>query len=219
MKSILMATLIAAVSCMATAETVKPAAKPAAKAEPKKGAPTPQKKIKVEVKNVHAAEPVPEIVLGEAELAIAEKVFIGQLPCELGNAVTITPDPKYPGYFDMHLNKFKYRLVPVPTSTGAIRLEDPKSGAVWLQLANKSMLMNHKLGQRMADECMSPQQIIIAEQLRIKPAPSLLEPLPIPPPPPAPAVSPESAMPGGATAAVATEPSPAASMAPGSTTR
>jgi hypothetical protein len=214
MKSILMATLIAAVSCMATAQT----AKPAAKAEPKKGAPTPQKKVKVEVKNVHAAEPEPEIVLGAAELAIAEKVFIGQLPCELGNAVTITRDAKNPGYFDMHLNKFKYRLVPVPTSTGAIRLEDPKSGAVWLQLANKSMLMNHKLGQRMADECMSPQQIIIAEQLRIKPAPSLLEPLPVPPPPP-PAASPESAAPSAATAAVAVEPSPAASTAAGTTTR
>ena len=217
MKSILMATLIAGVSCLATAETAKPAAKSAAKAEPKKGAPTPQKKSKVEVKNVHAAEPVPEIVLGASDLAIAEKVFIGQLPCELGNAVTITPDAKNPGYFDMHLNKFKYRLVPVPTSTGAIRLEDSKSGAVWLQLANKSMLMNHKLGQRMADECMSPQQIIIAEQLKLKPAPSLLEPLPVPPPPPA--ASPESAAPGAATAAVAVEPSPAASTAAGTTTR
>jgi len=215
MKSVLIATLIAAVSCMATAQT----AKPVAKAEPKKGAPTPAKKSKVEVKNVHAAEPVPEIVLGAAELAIAEKVFVGQLPCELGNAVTITADPRNPGYFDMQLHKFKYRLVPVPTSTGAIRLEDAKSGAVWLQLANKSMLMNHKLGQRMADECMSPQQIIIAEQLRIKPAPSLLEPLPPPPAAPTPAVSPESAAPGAATAAVATEPSPAASMAPGTTTR
>jgi hypothetical protein len=32
----------------------------------------------------------------------------------------------------------------VATSTGTVRLEDKQAGAVWLQIANKSMLMNQK---------------------------------------------------------------------------
>jgi hypothetical protein len=73
---------------------------------------------------------------------------------------------------------------PVESRTGAIRLEDPKGGAMWLQLGNKSMLMSQKLGQRLADECMSPAQLTMAEALKKNPMPSLLEPLPVPVPGP-----------------------------------
>ena len=66
-------------------------------------------------------------------------------------------------------------MFPVVTTTGAIRLEDHKAGAVWLQLANKSMLMNHKLGKRLADACMSPEQVITAERLIKNPVPSVFE--------------------------------------------
>jgi hypothetical protein len=48
-------------------------------------------------------------------------------------------------------------------------------GAVWLQLSNKSMLMSQKLGRRLADECRSPLQQVVAEQLKLNPAPSLLD--------------------------------------------
>ena len=112
-----------------------------------------------------------------AELAIAERVQVGKLPCELGASVTLTADEKVPGYFNMQGKNFHYRMFPVATSTGAIRLEDQKAGAVWLQLANKSMLMNQKLGIRLADECMSPAQVAVAEQLKHSPAVSILEPL------------------------------------------
>ena len=54
----------------------------------------------------------------------------------------------------------KYLLAPEPTTTGAVRLEDKKAGVVWLQIANKSMLMNAKIGQRMVDECIHPTQQI-----------------------------------------------------------
>ena len=46
---------------------------------------------------------------------------------------------------------------------------------MWIQIANKSMLMNQKLGQRLADECMSPEQAIVADSLRKNPIPSLLD--------------------------------------------
>jgi hypothetical protein len=66
-------------------------------------------------------------------------------------------------------------MAPVISATGAIRLEDQKAGAVWLQIPNKSMLMNQKIGQRMADECMSTQQVAVAEALKKNPPPSLLD--------------------------------------------
>lgn len=116
-----------------------------------------------------------EAALTPAELAIAERVYQGKLPCELGAFVTLTADAKSPGYFDVQIKNQKYRMFPVETSTGAIRLEDHRAGAVWLQLANKSMLMDQKLGKRLADECMSPEQAVMAEMLIKNPPPSVLD--------------------------------------------
>ena len=116
-----------------------------------------------------------EAALTPAELAIALRVYHGKLPCELGAFVTLTADPKAPGYFDVQLKNQKFRMFPVETSTGAIRLEDHKAGAVWLQLSNKSMLMSQKLGKRLADACMNPDQAIVAEHLIKNPAPNLLD--------------------------------------------
>lgn len=141
----------------------------------KKATPAKPKVKPLDVAALAVLAPASEAVLGAAELSIAERVHVGKLPCELGNSVELTADAQRPGYFDLQIAKARYRLVPVLTTTGAIRLEDSKSGAVWLQLANKSMLMNHKLGQRMADECMSPQQVTVAEQFKIQPPPSVLE--------------------------------------------
>jgi hypothetical protein len=98
-----------------------------------------------------AAPPAePEAQMGPDELAIAERVHKGQLPCELGASVRLEADATQPGYFYLHGKGFRYRMHPVATSTGAIRLEDRKAGAVWLQLANKSMLMDQNKGRRQA---------------------------------------------------------------------
>ena len=148
--------------------------------------------LKSAAKNVAAGIEAAEAALTPAELAIAERVYEGSLPCELGASVTLTADAKAPGYFDMQGKNFKYRMFPVTTSTGAIRLEDQKAGAVWLQLANKSMLMNQKLGIRLADECMSPAQVVVAENLKLNPPISILE-----------ALKPEAAMPSPATTTLA----------------
>lgn len=116
-----------------------------------------------------------DAVLTPAELSIAQRVYQGKLPCELGASVDLKADAKAPGYFDVQLGRQKFHMYPVETTTGAIRLEDKASGAVWLQLANKSMLMNHKLGQRLADECVSPDQAVVAANLIKNPAPSVLD--------------------------------------------
>lgn len=116
-----------------------------------------------------------EIPATLAEVAIAQQVFVGRLPCELGAFVSVTADANAVGYFDVETKSQKFRMLPVATSTGAIRLEDRRVGAVWLQLANKSMLMNQKIGQRLADVCMSPEQIAMAEHMIKNPVPSVLD--------------------------------------------
>lgn len=136
--------------------------------------------LKSEAKSLAAAVVAADQALTPAELAVAERVHVGQLPCELGESVNLTADPIYPGYFDVQIRKLRFRMFPVITTTGAIRLEDKSAGAVWLQLGNKSMLMNAKLGQRLADECMSPQQAQVAAAQKLAPPVSLLDSVPQP---------------------------------------
>lgn len=111
-------------------------------------------------------------------MAIAQRVHVGRIACELGAYVNVAADAQAPGHFHVEGKGFKYYMSPVPTSTGTVRLEDTKAGAVWLQIANKSMLMNQRLGQRLADECMSSEQVVVAESIKRNPPPSVFDPLP-----------------------------------------
>ena len=126
-----------------------------------------------------AATPVaaPEILpaLDPELMAVAEQVHLGQIACEMGQTVVLTTDEKSPGRFYMHHSRQTYHLSPVVSKTGALRLEDPAKGAVWIQLANKSMLMNSQLGQRLADECQSPAQAAVAQAMKLAPPINLLE--------------------------------------------
>ena len=199
MKNFLASALMLLAPAFALAQTVaQPAAKPAAKETVKASAKAPAKATTAKAAKTAKAEPpssrtqlrsatgqvaagimAAEAALSPAELAIAERVHVGRIACELGAHVSLKADPAAPGHFDVEGKGFKYRMTPVATTTGTVRLEDPKGGAVWLQIANKSMLMDQKRGQRLADECMSPEQFLVAESLKKNPPPSVLEPLPI----------------------------------------
>jgi hypothetical protein len=120
-----------------------------------------------------------DAALSPDELAIAQRVEVGRIPCELGAFVNVAAVAASPGYFDVWGKNFKFKMAPVVSSTGAIRLEDPAAGAVWLQLSNKSMLMNHKTGSRLADACMTPSQLAVSDAMVKNPPPNLLEPLPV----------------------------------------
>jgi hypothetical protein len=150
----------------------------AGKAETKLKPAAQQSAIKTAPKNEAAkrasSAPV-ETPLAPQELSIAERVHVGHLPCELGASVQMTADSNAPGYFNLQGKGYKYRMKPVTTSTGAIRLEDEKAGAVWLQLANKSMLMDQKNGRRLADECAHPDQVAFANDMKINPPPALID--------------------------------------------
>ena len=162
----------------AKAAAAKPAAKPATKTAANS---TPKKKPQVTRRAAKAVEEVTpidtstDITLTEADLAVAQRVQTGRIQCELGADVTVTPDEKKPGFFTVSTKGARYRMHPVESRTGAIRLEDPRAGAMWLQIANKSMLMNQKEGLRLADECMAPAQMAFAEEMKKNPPKSLFE--------------------------------------------
>ncbi len=167
-----------------TASQTNTPAKPAAKAAAKpaaKSTTTTAKKRKVTPRAAKAVEEVTpidtstDIALNEADLAVAQRVYTGKIQCELGADVTITADDKKAGFFTVSTKGAHYRMHPVESRTGAIRLEDPKAGAMWLQIANKSMLMNQKQGLRLADECMAPAQVAFAEEMKKNPPKSLFE--------------------------------------------
>jgi len=156
-------------------------AKPAAKTTTKSTKPAPKKKAPIARSAAKAVEEVtpiaddPSVVLTEAELAVAQKVFTGKIQCELGADVTVAADDKKPGFFTVSTKGARYRMHPVESRTGAIRLEDARAGAMWLQLGNKSMLMNQKQGIRLADECQSPAQVAFADEMKKNPPKALFD--------------------------------------------
>lgn len=177
MKFLLATLLAAALPALAMAQGAeKPAAKPAAKAAAKHAHPGKNRAaaVKAVEETVPIEEPDPRIKLSDAELDIAKKIYIGEFPCELGANVKIRA-LRREGFFLVSNKLNRFVMHPVESRTGAIRLEDPERGAMFLQLGNKSMLMSQKLGQRLADECKSPEQVKFAEEMKNRPPVNLLE--------------------------------------------
>ena len=171
MKVLAAALMAACLPAMTWAQSPAPARAATAKPTSNAGlAPGAQKAV--EERKPIEDEPMHE--LSPAELEIARAVHVGTMRCELGATVTITPGRRE-GFFIIATKNHRFRMHPAESRTGAIRLEDPKRGAMWLQLGNKSMLMSQKLGQRLADECQSPQQVEVAEALKKNPPPSILD--------------------------------------------
>ncbi|MCV2360853.1 hypothetical protein LNV08_17910 [Paucibacter sp. TC2R-5] len=148
--------LASAPAWSAVADSSKAKSRPAAKATPAPKAPI--------------AEPVDNTPLNEEQIAVAPQVHAGDANCEFKNKVTVTPDPENPGRFRLQFGKLVYNMVPEPTTTGAVRLEDKKAGVVWLQIPTKSMLMNTKVGQRMVDYCMHSAQVSEAQSAALSSA-------------------------------------------------
>jgi len=183
----------------------QPAKSASVKTPPPKTALSSRKETKIKASQMAAGVRAAEAALSPAELAIAQRVELGDVACELNVTVSVRADAKAPGYFDVQSKKFRFRMVPVVSSTGAIRLEDVRAGAVWLQLANKSMLMNQKTGSRLADACVTPAQLTVARAMETATTPGLLDgpaTPPITPPAVVPAVVSPEVPDGAAPAAV-----------------
>jgi hypothetical protein len=62
------------------------------------------------------------------------------------------------GYITVAWQKHNITMKPVLSSTGALRLEDVTGRTLMIQIANKSMLLDTKIGQRLLDDCVHPEQ-------------------------------------------------------------
>jgi hypothetical protein len=154
----LLASLAAAAAVLASTHaavaqtTDKAAAKPAAAAASKPAAKKP------------AAKPAPKATASKAlpaatpdQLTAADRALKGSYDCDFNQKLNVAMNSSQ-GYVDVTSGKSKYTMKPIITSTGALRMEDVTGRMLLLQIANKSMLMDTKLGQRVVDNCVHPSQ-------------------------------------------------------------
>ncbi len=103
-------------------------------------------------------KPEPAVAMTEGQMQAAARVFVGDAKCDVGGHVKVAAVAGKPGHFMLHHGKFNHEVTPAVTETGAVRLENKKTGIVWIQIPAKSMMMNDKLGQRVADGCKTAEQ-------------------------------------------------------------
>lgn len=156
------ATLSLALACCATLPAWAQQAAPAANAKTAKAKPaprpaTPREELKSEALGLALAIQTTEAI-NEAQLEIASRVLTGRADCEYNQTVDVTRVAEKPGLFVVRFKEASYFMVPEETTTGAVRLTDARSGAVWLQIPVKSMLLNSRAGSRYVDRCMHSEQ-------------------------------------------------------------
>jgi hypothetical protein len=144
----------------AFAQTAAPAAKTAVKPAAKK--PAAKKAVKRVKKEAHPK--AEEVISGkkipldqDSDDETSEPEVAGtktyDFNCELGNKVTIFRNDGDEKYIAIRWEKRIRRLVRVPTTTGANRFENHAAGLVWIGIPAKSMLLDSKKGQQLANEC------------------------------------------------------------------
>lgn len=154
-----LAAAFALTSLTAAAQTAAaPAAKPAAAKPAAKPAKGKKEKAAPAAKTLPAAD--------EAQLQAAERTHFGGYECDFKQTIDVGMNPKSPGYVDVQFKGKTYTMKPVSSSTGALRLEDVTGRTLLIQIANKSMLMDVKVGQRLVDDCVHEKQRAMSEQVK-----------------------------------------------------
>jgi hypothetical protein len=152
-------TLIAAGLLLAAGAQAQGTAPTKATATPATKKPVSQSRTELrnEAKGLALATDVTETI-SDNQLQIANRVLTGTAQCEFDQGVQIEPVAAKPGVFRVTFKQVSYVMVPYETSTGAVRLEDKKSGVVWLQIPSKSMMMDQTAGKRLVDSCTMAEQ-------------------------------------------------------------
>lgn len=107
----------------------------------------------------------PSAALAPADTAqreAAKLAYYGDYACEFAQTINVSANAKNEGYVDLRFKKQTWIMKPVLSPTGALRLEDVKGRMLLVQIANKSMLMDTKIGQRVVDECANEKQRKVA---------------------------------------------------------
>ncbi len=74
--------------------------------------------------------------------------------CELGRKLTVYNSTANHQQIGLRWKNKLHRLDRVETKTGADRFENSKDGLVWIVIPSKSMLLDSRKGQQLANECL-----------------------------------------------------------------
>ncbi len=155
----LAAALTVGLALPAAAQPAKPPAKAAAKPAAKPAAKAPAKKPARSAARKPAPKTPPPLADASPEqMEAAQRAYLGDFDCEFKQTVVVGAFPDKAGYLQIKHGGKSWVTKPIVSSTGAIRLEDVKEEVLMVQIAQKSMLLNTRSGQRMVDDCMNPAQ-------------------------------------------------------------
>lgn len=123
---------------------------------------TSTKSSKSSVKHVKASK-TPEATNAAIDADDAEPDTKNAQPteynCELGNKLTVYRNADDDQHIALSWKKRIHRLQRVETTTGADRFENRKQGLLWIGIPAKSILLDTKKGQQLANECKNAAQI------------------------------------------------------------
>ena len=85
--------------------------------------------------------------------------IVTEYSCDHGNKITFYQNPGDEIFIALLWNKQILRMRRVVTTTGAVRFESKRHGLVWIGIPAKSLLLDSKKGQQLANECKNSQQM------------------------------------------------------------
>jgi anti-sigma factor RsiW len=150
-----LASPLAVAQTTATKPAPKPAAKPAQKAPAKPAARAAVAGAAVGGAAVAGAASRGLPPASPEQMQAAQYAHMGDYACEFNQSVKVA-NHSTEGYVSVSYKGQSWVMKPVLSSTGAVRLEDVGGRTLMLQIANKSMLMDQRAGQRLVDECIHP---------------------------------------------------------------
>ena len=116
------------------------------------------------------AEPTPVAVVP----APAADVWAGAYRCDHAEKVSLRPGATA-DQVELQWKAQRWQMRRTEARSSAMRLEDASARMVWIQLPNKSMLLDQRLGRRLLDECQHDVQIQTAAQMKANPPPTLFD--------------------------------------------
>lgn len=102
------------------------------------------------------------------------EVWQGAYQCAHAEKVHLRPDA-LADHVELQWKAQRWALHRTDSRSGAMRLEDASGRMVWIQLGNKSMLLDQRLGKRLLDECQHAVQVQTAAQMKNNPPPALFD--------------------------------------------
>lgn len=104
----------------------------------------------------------------------ASEVWAGAYRCDHAEKVSLRPGAAA-DQVELHWKAQRWQMRRMDSRSGAMRLEDATARMVWIQLPNKSMLLDQRQGRRLLDECQHDVQVQTAAQMKTNPPPALFD--------------------------------------------